>query len=456
MRYARRARRATVLASIVGLVSVLVLPTTAPADVKPGGFMSSNVTWVANIPLDNPAVGARVVEVGGQIRLYVTGVHGLTIYDVTNPTVPVPMGHLPLLHWENEDVSVSDDGTRVIITTDDRFFGLPTGGIGPSYIIDTTIAAAPIIEKVVQVGDHTVTCVDAACDWLYGRDGTIWDLRDVAAPVFLKGSAGWLSQAQSQIGFSLTQRAHDLNQDAAGYVISDSVPRLMMDVTDPTHPVVKARSGTSFSPNVAYQHNNLRPDADAWVPRGTSTPYLPGEELAPGELMYGNGETNNTVDCDGATNGPFATWSLKNWDQGQQMKLIDVYRPVSGDWTNGNPAINVLGCSGHWFTERNGLVAAAWYEHGTRFLDVDSTGQITEVGFFQPVYGSASAAHWVSDDVVYVIDYGRGIDILEFDRSATPPSQAEIDASWLAKLNPAPVASASAERFACELAIRGN
>lgn len=436
-------RKLLISLTAVAALAAGLIALPASADVKPGGLMSSNVEWVANIPIDSPGVGARVVPVGAQTRFYVTGVKGLSIYDVTNPTLPLLLGHLELPHWENEDVEVSDDGTRVIVSTDI---------FGPTYIIDTSIPQVPRIAQVLTIGSHTVTCVDTDCDWIYASEGYIYDLRNLASPRILTGSGGWQGKAAAQ-GYPLNQSAHDLNQDAAGYVITDTVPRLMLDVSNPEFPVVKTQSAPApTNVKIAYQHNNLRPDADLWAPRAGSDPYVPGEVLNPGEILLAEGETNLTRFCNGSTNGPFATWSLKNWEDGQQMKLIEVFRPLSGQYIDGDPAVNVLGCSGHWFTERGGLVAAGWYEHGTRFLDVDPTGHITEVGFFQPIFGSASAAHWVSDDVVYVVDYARGIDILRFDRSAPPPSQAEIDASWLAKLDVVEP-RAAAERSFCQLAV---
>lgn len=55
-----------------------------------------------------------------------------------------------------------------------------------------------------------------------------------------------------------------------------------------------------------------------------------------------------------------------------------------------------------------------WYEHGTRFLDVSSQGKIKEVGYFLPVGGSTSAAYWLNKEIVYSVDYNRGLDILRF------------------------------------------
>jgi hypothetical protein len=56
----------------------------------------------------------------------------------------------------------------------------------------------------------------------------------------------------------------------------------------------------------------------------------------------------------------------------------------------------------------------AWYEHGTRFLDVDSKGKIKEVGWFLPLGGSTSATYWINDEILYAVDYNRGIDILRY------------------------------------------
>ncbi len=59
-----------------------------------------------------------MMTVNGQPRFYVTGAKGLTIYDVTDPALPRLIGHLPLPHFQNEDVDVSEDGSRVIISSD--------------------------------------------------------------------------------------------------------------------------------------------------------------------------------------------------------------------------------------------------------------------------------------------------------------------------------------------------
>jgi hypothetical protein len=75
-----------------------------------------------------------------------------------------------------------------------------------------------------------------------------------------------------------------------------------------------------------------------------------------------------------------------------------------------------------WFQEHpdfasGGLVASAFFEHGTRFLEVDRKGKIAEVGYFMPAAGETIATYWITDEIVYAIDISRGIDILQFDRT---------------------------------------
>ena len=79
-----------------------------------------------------------------------------------------------------------------------------------------------------------------------------------------------------------------------------------------------------------------------------------------------------------------------------------------------------LGCSVHWFQEHptfqdGGLVAISEYEDGVRFLQIGSDGSITEQGYFLSLGSSSSSPKWAGkDDVLYSIDYARGIDILRW------------------------------------------
>lgn len=413
-----------------------------------GGFMSENVSYIATIPIDSPGVGGRLVKVGKQMRFYVTGLKGLSIYDVTNPELPMLLGTFPFPHAQNEDVDVSEDGKRVVISADGALL-LPimplTRGI---HVIDTSDPASPQLLGSINDGNHTSTCADAKCRWIYGSSGSIYDARKPAA---IKEVGSWKP---------IDGGGHDLNRDATGLVISDSTPRYVLDPRkNPAKPKVITSGMTNPKVDDNYQHNNVRPRAADWKPRKKGRPGYNSKAMRPGEMLIANAETNITPRCGEHGGGGIATWSMINFDKGARLKQLHAFRPMSGDYASqGDPAVNALGCSGHWFTERKNMITAGWYEHGVRFIKADpKTGKLKQVGFFQPVVTEASAAYWIpgpkGSEYVYTVDYARGIDILKFDRKAATPSRAEFDASWLANLDKTGTLS-DRERYICRIAAQ--
>jgi hypothetical protein len=392
-------------------------------DVPGTTVTSANVRHLGTIPLEGVGVSMRVVKVGAQVRAFVSGAAGLSIYDATDPRQPLLLGHLPIYNWENEDIAVSRDGSTAILTEFMSTFYLD--------VVDVSDPTDPTLTGVLPLdGAHTAECADPHCDYAFGSEGQTFDLRDRSAPVELPRERSWGELTGAPGG------GHNLHQDAAGYWVSDTMPLVMFKETpDPFHLTVLTTG--EITRNTAYQHNNIRPRADRWKPRpkGASN----SGPLRDGELLLGEGETNWQGRCDSGS-GAFSTWSLAGFDRHVRMRQLDVLRPVSGDIGDADAAVNAMGCSGHWFSQRDGadgsiLVAAGWYEHGTRFLSVNPrTGKIRQIGWFQPQRGATSAAYWMGKSTVWSVDYHSGIDVLAFDESpALRPSSAATRASWLAK-----------------------
>lgn len=464
-------------AVIGGVLAVGVMPAAAIPPVPAGApFTTDNVTYHGTIPLDAPGVGGEVVERDGKRYFYVTGAYGLSIYDVTNPLDPGLAGHLVFPHSQNEDLKVSVDGKRAVIAADGSLPFSPNDVTTGVHIIDTSDVANPRI--VGSTGDmtgpwptggaaeHTVACADAGCTFIYGSStGNIYDATD---PADITVVGKWNVDRE---GKTVPSR-HALNRDPSGLLISDSTPRLVLDtvgVVDPSatpdKPVVLAQGGRS-AVDTRLQHNNIRPDAEQWRPRTAQqpvqrVPVTPGPRsksatdvrplLRPGEIFIGQAESNINPTC--ANGGGLSTWSMANFDKGAELEQLELFQPVAGTYNDGNPATAYGGCSGHWFTESDGIVAASWYEHGVRFFEIDKTvGTITEIGYYQPVVGMAASSYWITDEVVYSVDNYRGIDILSFDRDAPRPTQAELVQSWLRSLGSVSVAG-STERLLCRLAV---
>ena len=463
----KRALFLTVLAVALaaGALPAAAVPVAAPAADLAGGNISGiarlplggefptsqNVYYLGTLLTESPGVGGRFLVVNGQPRFYMTGAKGLSIYDVSRPTAPVLLGHLPLAHFQNEDVDVSDDGSRVIV-------GIDTVGLSPTpspqtprfgtgvYVIDITEVVPgrvlrPQVAGFIGEGNHTATCADPACEYIYGSE------RDIIR-VQGRGPGATLTKVGE-----LPAGTHAYNRDAAGFLVSDGEPRLVLDPRpDPANPRIVAR-GPVTDVQGYLEHNNVRPAADAYVPRDPQDPadaYTDGSfegtsALRPGELLIGNAESNINPRC--ADAGGLSTWDMRDWDRGRDMRQIAGFQPANGTLAlDGRPPVNALGCSGHWFTAKDGLIAASWYEHGVRFIEVDETnGQMQEVGYFQPVATEAGASHFVGTvtvpglnrtlDVVYNVDYARGIDIIAFDRGGPVPSNDELAAAWLANLD---------------------
>lgn len=355
------------------------LPVATAGPITPG-FASPNVEWLTNIPLQADSAGARIV---GK-HLYVADSRALTIYDIANPELPVPMSVTPVPqvpYFAQEDLETNG---RILVLGQGRDTGNPTDLL---TVFDVTNKTLPrLVGSLRGASSHTISCV-LDCTYLYNSNGQIVDLREPAAP---RLAGEW------DKGLKLVASTHDLTEVAPGLVVASSNPLVMLDARkDPTRPKVIAKGAAKDD---RYVHANL------WPNRGTDRWLLVGGETGSGG-------------CGDEDAGAFMTWDTKSWQRTGKFRMVDEYRPPDSLPHEGGFPISTY-CT-HWFTTRPGYrnggdVAMGWYEHGTRFLNVSKSGKIAERGWFIPAGTSSSAAYWVGKDLLYVIDYQRGIDIVRF------------------------------------------
>jgi hypothetical protein len=358
---------------LIGVLAVLCLaPGTLPAGAT--GVASDNIEWVRTVPYDaGLPTGARLVG----DHLYVAGSTRLSIYDVSDPLEPVRLSTTPYaFQFANEDV---DTNGKILLLSDDQV----RGGL---HVWDVSDKTQPT-EIAVLPGliDHTFTCV-LGCRWAYGAMGSIVDLRDPAKPVL---AGDWAPGMQRGDGFDTTEVAPGLIVTASRQI------RLLDARKNPAKPKLRA---LGITPDGRLIHSNHWPRA------------------AKDRFLLVQGETPLTPRCN-ETNGAFMTWDASKWKKTRSFTLIDEYRVTNGTYSDGNPALSAFGCTNMWFDphpnfRNGGLVASAFFEHGTRLLDVDGRGRISEVGYFLPAGGSTIASYWITDEIVYSIDIVRGIDVL--------------------------------------------
>ena len=373
---------------LVTVVAVALLAFTVPGHAGPGenGVTSDDVEHVAFVPFEvGTATGANIV---GKF-LYVTSWKSFSIYDISDPLNPVRLSTTPFgFEFENENVSTNG---KIMLFAEQ----VPVDRL---HVWDVEDKSNPSeIGTLIGGGTHTATCI-LDCAYSYGTydfagpegastGALLVDLRDPAAP---KELGHWNADLPAD-------KIHDVTELEPGRVITASQPIMYLDArSDPLKPKLLA-VGTN---------DDRRMHSVVWPRRGRD------------RFLVSSFETNGSVRCDDAS-GELTIWDASKWRKTHTFTPVEEFRVSSGTYSDGSPAVNQLGCSAHWFQEHptwhdGGLLAAGFYEHGTRFLRVDATGHVEEVGYFMPWAGSTSAAYWVTDRIVYAVDYTRGIDILRF------------------------------------------
>ena len=341
-----------------------------------GGLSTDNVEFIRHIPLATNGVGGRMIDGW----FYANDQNKIMIFDTSTPEDPQLTGVLPMpQEWllSREDL----DGNGEILV-------VPNTVSGTLYIVDVEDKSNPtIISQLNGAQSHTSSCV-LNCRWVYNSNGQIIDLRDPAKPKLMKEKWGEGMPASS---------GHDVEEVAPGLVLTATQPIMLLDARkDPLNPKLLA---TGSNKDGRFIHTARWP--------GGKDKFL---------LMAG--ETNFKVRCDQAS-AAFMTWDASQWKRTKTFTMIDEYRMSNGTHVDGSPPAN-LSCSTHWHEAHptfndGGIVAAAFFEHGTRFIDVSSKGKIKEVGWFLPHAGSTSAVYWINKEIVYTLDYNRGIDVLRFN-----------------------------------------
>jgi hypothetical protein len=341
----------------------------------PGYFASDNVEFVAHVPLNNDSAGGKIVG----DYFYITSSRGLLIYDISDPIAPKQVGVLPLLqqpYFAEED---PDTNGEILLV----------GGLdGVLNVISVEDKTNPQIIGTLDDADaHTTTCV-LDCKWAYNDDGTIIDLRDPTAP---KIAGDW--KEGTAVGAS-----HDVTEVSPGVIMTSSTPMLLLDARkNPAKPKAIASVGGT---EPRYIHANVWP-----------------QRMKDKFLLVQAETTSGVSTCGGEDDGSFMTFDATKWKKTKTFEMVDELRYETGLPTDGRMPYGTY-CA-HWFDvhpsyKNGGLLAMAFYENGTHFLEIDSKGKISEAGYFVPLAGSVSADYWVNDEIVYAVDYNRGFDIIRY------------------------------------------
>ena len=394
-----RRNRVTLIAAVCAAV-MMTSPLAAAApeltSAQTAGFASENVEWVGVKPEHTGTAGGKLVDK----YYYLTDPRGLYIYDTSKPEAPELVGELLAvqigtgLALAQEDPDTNGKLALVDATT-------PGGTGNKLLIIDVEDKTAPAVVSSVSVTDHTWTCF-LDCKYAIGRTGQILDLRNPAKPEEI---SNWKEHVNG------ANYMHDFEEVAPGLLIGAGQPSYYLDVRNP----LKPKELSAFSPEFRTLGNH----SAIWPRNGKDNLLLVGAEIAP------SGSTSSAgSDCAQDDVYALATYDARaavkrGPKPGANFTKLSEWRVGGrGVYADGKAPAHALYC-GHWFDPRpdwknGGIVAIGHYDWGTRFVDVTSKGKMKEVGYFQPVAGYTSSAEWITDEIVYVHDYRRGLEILRF------------------------------------------
>src|SRR4051812_12017832 len=182
------------LGALLAVLAVLVLASDAPAATSP------NVRALARLPELTTAISSNFIG----DTMFVSTVHGLYSYDVSDPSSPRRLGSAPQYIWENEDMDVDPVRKRVFISRDPRGFTSPAtpGSAFPYGALEIYDTADPEILRLpsgvrldpgrkapsvsggdfVGTGGRAGSTTTQPSDW-GGRPIFATDVRDPAHPV---------------------------------------------------------------------------------------------------------------------------------------------------------------------------------------------------------------------------------------------------------------------------------
>jgi hypothetical protein len=410
----------------VAVLAVLAAPAGASSDVRAAasdairntGFSTDNVEWVGILPQHTGTSGGKLL---GK-HYYLTDPRGVFIYDVSKPESPTLVGELLAAQSTAHAVFAQEDpdtNGKILLVNAFSQGATGTNPNGLLVVVDVSDKASPKIIGSLNIYDHTWTCI-LSCKYAIGRTGHIIDLRDPTKP---EKVADWKEHVL-QPGYM-----HDFEEVAPGRVIGSGQPSVYLDVTNPLKPRELTRIDSEFA-SLGYH-------GASWPNKGKDSLLLMGAEVAPPSggtagsdcadervhavATYDAKDVVNVDRKQFAGNKVRSTVAIERERARAKFTKIEEWRVTGrGAYVGGNPPGNTLYC-GHWFDphpkwRNGGVLALGHYDWGTRFLQVSKNGSMEEIGWFQPIAGHTASAKWIDNEIVYVHDYRRGLEILRFKK----------------------------------------
>ena len=409
-------------------------------------LQSDNVSYRTSFPETAGISGDFSVS---SEHFYMSSLDTLSIFDISDPAAPQLTGTLPNFVFENEAMNYGEQRTKsgelkaqFIMVGADLYQASPGDpefniGGGELIIVDVSDPSLPTIAARVPgtTSTHTVACINRVrCNFAYSAGSadrySIFDLRDITNPIEVdsnpakEGIQGFRSPALAVNPEFGGGGGHKWNYVGKGLAFhTGSGGTAAFDVSRPLHPkLLTTTNRVAGTPEKSTAWNNFI-HHNSWLPHAFRYEPNAPASLKNGNVLLVTEEDYLKTDCSEA--GSFQTWRVGNLKDPNAITPLDKVElaDLGGEAEGVFPESAF--CSAHWFDyHQSGIVAAAYYNGGTRLLDVRDPKNIKPFGFVAGG-GQTWDAYWVPkrDDnkrallsrtnIFYSVDAVRGLEVYE-------------------------------------------
>lgn len=312
-------------------------------------------------------------------NLYITTIDRLSIYDVSNPVVPTLVGTAPSPRSIYGEL-ISTDGSTLLTNN-----GLTGGTFDIWNVEDKTNPV--LVATMTGIGDEHVSCL-LECNWAYGSDGTIVDMRVREHPK--RRSKNW----KEIVGLS-KDHFHRLDEFRLGYMATAprEGPPVVMQVTRPMRPRIIARTK---------------------VPRRVPNAFLYSEWARAGHdrFVIASSETQT---CDDQHQGALISFDTRGWPRDRAFEIADTFKYRGRRESESEERT----CRSFYFSlhpsfRNGGLILLPNGLEGMRIVKMDRAGQMTQLESFIPPVSDVWLAFWMDEEIFYALNTTGEVYVLRY------------------------------------------
>ena len=368
--------------AVAASILLCLVPTVARGEAPAG--RAPTIELVGVFLAGGPITGAVLHD----NYLFVTTANTLSIFDVSDPADPAIQSSVPNPHPIHGEL-LPTNGEILLLNEFIRR--------GAITIWDVEDKSNPVRLTTFGAGqdEHFGCLLD--CQWAYGSDGSIIDLRDPSRPDVM--DRNW----KEFVGIA-KDWLHRIDEYRDGFMVTAPLEGspVVVDVRHPLHPkIVGTTRYSKFGKNVFLYSD--------WPTQGRSRYLLSSLEFT------------SSRRCEYKDEGALLAFDTKGWPEKTHFPLVGKFR-VAREERRGDDD-----CNGFYFSVRpgfgpeGGTVLLPHSLEGVRLVSVRDDGSMKELTSFIPPVSDVWLSFWIDDEIFYALNRTGEVYVLRYVPDGSGP-----------------------------------